>query len=349
MILKNENWSLIQPVTDKGTMLGFIAIHRGTTQHPAFGATRIKPYPTTSLALKDALDLSWLMSHKAALANIPYGGGKGVLFDGAHMKTEAGRNHALDVYAQHVNLLGGKFITGSDVGVSQSDVDFMRTKSPYIVGIKENPTERTAEGLFGSIQVVSEEFFHTQKLSDLSFAIQGMGKVGSAILELLYDRAKKIIIADVDVEKIQALQKKYPDILVCSPDEILAQEVDIFVPCAFGDVFNAKSIPTIKARALVGSANNQLADDSAGDMLHARGILYAPDYVVNAGGLISVVHEFEKNNNTEKLDDKIYAIRKELRDILQESRATNTPTHKIANNVANKKINDLFHYAKFTE
>lgn len=349
MILENEHWSLVQPVTEKNTLLGFIAIHRGNAQHPAFGATRIKSYDNNSEALNDALNLSLLMSQKTALANIPYGGGKGVLFDGAHMKTEADRRHTLEVYSHHVNMLGGKFITGSDVGVSQEDVDYMSTKSPYIVGIKENPTSRTAEGLLASIQTVREEVFHVPDLSTLSFAIQGMGKVGNAILSLLYGNAKKIIVTDVDEEKVLAAKINYPDIFVCAPDEIISQDVDIFVPCALGGVLNKETIPTIKARAIVGSANNQLADDGAGDMLHERGTLYAPDYVVNAGGLISVVHEFEKSENDEKLDEKIRAITKELRYILRESSDKKIPTYKIANGFAKQKIDDLFNYGSFTK
>jgi len=342
MMRENESWSLIKPVTENGTLLGFIAIHRGNKEHPAFGATRIETYVDNNAAFQDVLNLSLLMSHKAALANIPYGGGKGVLFDGPHMKTKEGRRHALAVYANHVNMLGGKFVTGSDVGVSQEDVDYMRLHSPHIVGVKEDPTKRTAEGLLGSIQVVAEELFNTPDLSNLTFAIQGVGKVGSSVLELLYPSVKKIIITDIDEAKVETIKAHYPNIAVCPPSDILAQEVTILIPCALGGVFNETTIPTIRARAIVGSANNQLASNDAGDLLNERDILYAPDYIVNAGGLISVVHEFEKDENKANLDKKIDAIKQELRNVLNESRAKNIPTHTVANHIAQQKIDDLF-------
>lgn len=337
-----ESWSLIQPVKDGETLYGFIAIHRGNKEHPAFGATRIRQYTGVKEALSDVLNLSFLMSHKAALAGIRYGGGKGVLLDGPHMATINGRAHALRIYAEHVNQLGGKFITGSDLGVTQEDVDYLSTHSPYIVGIKEDPTTHTANGLLHSIEVVAEEVLNKSDLSDISIAIQGVGKVGGALLDILHDKVGYIVIADTDQERALLLVSRYPNVRVVSPDEILFQKVDILIPCALGGVFTKQNAHMVEARAIVGSANNQLDSDEVGDMLHKRGIFYAPDYLVNAGGLISVVHEFEQTADSHLLTEKVQNIKRELRDIIRKSKEESVAMHRIANRTAQEKIAALF-------
>ncbi len=326
-------------------LIGFIAIHRGNKDHPAFGATRIESYPSIHEALYDVLDLAWLMSHKAALADIPYGGGKGVLFDRPELKDSNKRKEILALYARAVNTLGGRFVTGSDVGVSQEDVNFMRTHSSHIVGITEDPTKRTAEGLLGSITVTLLRLFGEPSLGARSFAIQGVGKVGMALLDLIGDKTTRVTIADTDGARTALAKEKHPHVRVVSPENILSEDVDILIPCALGGIFNEVSVPTVKAKAIVGSANNQLASTEAGDMLYERRILYAPDYVVNAGGLISVVHEFEKEKkaDTQKnLDDAIAAIPIRLAEILNESKETGVPTHRIADTIARMKIESLY-------
>ncbi len=337
-----ESWSLIQPVRDGETLYGFIAIHRGNKEHPAFGATRIQKYEGINDALRDVLNLSYQMSHKAALAGILYGGGKGVLLDGPHMATQDGRARALHIYAEHVNRLGGKFITGSDAGVTQEDVDYMSTHSPHIVGIKEDPTTHTALGLLHSIEVVAGDVLHKNDLSEISIAIQGLGKVGGALLHLLYDKVGHIVIADISEERAESMRARFPNVHVVSPEEILFQAVDILIPCALGGVFTASNVHHIRARAIVGSANNQLNSDEVGDMLHEQGIFYAPDYLVNSGGLISVVHEFEESADSLLLAEKVLNIKSELRNIIKKSQEERIAMHRIANRTAQEKIEALF-------
>ena len=341
----SDSWSLVMPVRDGEMLLGFIAIHRGSKEHPAFGATRIEDYPDTESALSDALDLSTLMSHKAAMAGIPYGGAKGVLLNGPHLKNKKSRDHALSVYAQHVDKLGGKFVTGSDAGVSQEDVMVMRSHSPHIVGIEEDPTKRTAEGLLGSIFVTLAHVFGEPMLEGRTFAIQGVGKVGSAILDLIYLEARQVTIADTDEARTKEAKAKYPNIQVVAPGEIVSADVDIFIPCALGGVLNEKTVETIRAKAIVGSANNQLSSKEAGDRLHERGIMYAPDYVVNAGGLISVVHEYEKAHDKASEGDlthDIAAIQTRLDNIFKESKKNGIPMHRIADTLAHMRIDALY-------
>lgn len=340
-----ESWSLVMPVKDGEQLLGFIAIHRGNKEHPAFGATRIEEYPNTESALTDALDLSSLMSHKAALAGIPYGGAKGVLFNGPHLKEKKTRDHALSVYAKHVDKLGGKFVTGSDAGVSHEDVMVMRSHSPHIVGVEEDPTQRTAEGLLGSIFVTLAHVFGEPTLEGRTFAIQGVGKVGTAVLDLITPEAKEVFIADINSDRTDEAKLKHPSVKVVSPEEILTLPVDILIPCALGGVLNEKTVETIRAKAIVGSANNQLSSKEVGDTLHEKGIMYAPDYVVNAGGLISVVHEYEKAHqmaNEGDLTHDIAAIQTRLDHIFKESKKNGIPMHRIADTLAHMRIDELY-------
>lgn len=345
-VLPVESWSEIIVVRDESRLLGFIAIHRGNKKHPAFGATRIASYPNMPAALNDALDLSWLMSHKAALAGLPYGGGKGVLFDTSELRTKDGREHALKIYAGYLNRLDGRFITGSDAGVEQGDVHFLKQHSPHIVGVQEDPTKRTADGLLGSIKVILMHLFNDPDLSKRSFAIQGVGKVGSAMLDLLSkEGVRKIFISDIDQKRLDEASAQYPWVQVVSNDSITKENVDVFIPCALGGVISELVAQTINTKAIVGSANNQLKTAQAGDILFERGICYAPDFVVNAGGLISVVHEFEQEKNpatTQQLDEKVDAIEERLRNILKESKAQNIPTHQIANMSARLSIDELY-------
>jgi glutamate dehydrogenase/leucine dehydrogenase len=333
------------PVKDGDQLLGFIAIHRGNKDHPAFGATRIEEYPSTESALSDVLDLSSLMSHKAALAGIPYGGANGVLFNGPHLKDKDSRDHALSVYAKHVDKLGGKFVTGSDAGVSQEDVITMRSHSPHIVGVEEDPTQRTAEGLLGSIFVTLAHVFGEPTLEGRTFAIQGVGKVGTAVLDLITPEAKEVYIADIDPKRVEDAKKKHPQVKVVQPEEIISLPVDVFIPCALGGVLNENTVENIQAKAIVGSANNQLSSNEVGDRLHEKGIVYAPDYVVNAGGLISVVHEYEKAHNKASEGDlthDIAAIQTRLDHIFKESKKNGIPMHRIADTLAHMRIDELY-------
>ncbi len=341
----DDTWSVVMPVKDGDFLLGYIAIHRGNSTYPAFGATRIEEYPDVHSALTDALNLSHLMSHKSALAGIPYGGGKGVLFNGPHLKEKKSRDRALSIYAMHVDKLAGKFVTGSDAGVSKEDVMIMRSHSPHIVGVEEDPTTWTAEGLLGSIFVTLAYLFGEPTLEGRTFAIQGVGKVGMAILDLIVQEADRVIIADIDPVRTEEAKRKYPKVEVVGVNDILVQAVDILIPCALGGILSEKTAPLICAKAIVGSANNQLSSNEVGDMLHERGILYAPDYVVNAGGLISVVHEYEKALKKASAGDLVHnvaAIQTRLAHIFKESSANGIPAHRIANTIASSKINELF-------
>lgn len=321
----------------KKNLRGFIAFHSGGFNVPSFGATRFLDYLSEEDALKDALRLSKLMSYKNAMAGIPYGGAKAVI-----IKPKSGtykRGSLLNEYVKHLNRLEGKFITGTDVGLHLSDLKRMQKKTNYLVGLLNNPEKSTAMGMFHSVKVVVKHIHKNKELEGTSFAIQGVGKVGAEFLKLIYPYACKVYIADIDKESVERVKKKYPKVLVVPPNEIHKQEVDIFCPCALSGVLNSKSVNEIKAKAVVGSANNQLSSEEVGQTLHRLGILYCPDYVVNAGGLIAVVHEYhkrKKGNGT--LNSKLEKIGSRLHKIIMKSKRVDIAPSTIADEMAKKVL-----------
>lgn len=317
---------------------GFIVIHRKNKQVPSFGATRLWRYQDSLDGLRDALRLSRLMSYKAVLAGLPCRGAKGVILLPERLKDRA---KLLLSYVEEVNSLDGDFITGTDVGLSPNDLELMKGASKFFVGVNGNVTEYTALGVYYGMETCLEFVTGGSDLARKTFAIQGLGKVGRALLSLLYPKAKKIYVADVDTRAMVKTKKKFPRVSVVKPSEIHKQEVDIFSPCALGYTLNAETIAELNCRMIVGGANNQLQNETVGDMIFKLGILYAPDYVVNAGGLISVYDEYEnKKNDNERVRTKVLGIQKRLRGILKRSRKENMAPNRIANEIADEKFND---------
>lgn len=325
---------------DKSKLEGFIALHRGSLQNPAFGATRIVPYASKEDAIKDALRLSKLMSYKAAMAGLSYGGAKGVIILPSGISAIE-RKALLKAYAQKVNYLGGRFVTGADMGISEADLKVMRSTSDYIVGMSSNPVKFTALGMFSALEIVLEEMYGLKDISGRSFAIQGVGKIGTAFLDLIYNRAGKVVIADIDAGQVAAVKKLYPKVSIVTPAAIYKQKVDVFSPCASGGVLNSKTISRIKAGIILGGANNQLEDAEVGELLFKLGILYAPDYVVNAGGLISVVDEYEhKKFDQARTMKRLNNIKVMLHSILKLSNKQNCATNIVADEMAEKIFNN---------
>lgn len=325
--------------SDNPTKLrGFIAIHRGHPGLPAFGATRFWKYPNEEEALRDALRLSKLMSYKAAMARLNYGGAKGVIIDeGVDTDTKA---RLVREYAEKVNELNGAFVTGADMGINEHDVEEMSEMSKFICGISSRPAYFTAIGLVYSIRLCLEERFGNPGLEERSIAIQGLGKVGVDLLKLIYEEAKEIFVADINPHKIKMIQNHFPEARIVDPEEIHKQEVDVYSPCAHGGILNERTVPELKCKIIAGGANNQLETEDAGIKLFDTGIVYAPDYVVNAGGLISVVDEYEhKSFNEDRIKGRLYNIRRTLREILINSKTHNRATNLIANEMAEKIFN----------
>lgn len=322
----------------KSGLRGFIAIHRGSCDRPSFGATRFWKYPSETAALRDALGLSRTMSYKLAMAGLPYGGAKAVLM--RPFSLNGRRSALLKAYAERVNYLAGRFITGTDVGLDQNDLHVMRRASAYMVGLKGNVTQATAFGILQGITASLRQAFGSETIEGRTFAIQGVGKIGEALLKILYKESKRIIIADIDRARVRAVVRDFPRVAVARAQDIHRQRVDVFAPCAVSRSITRKKAGEITAAIVAGGANSQLEDRTAGDVLHRRGILYAPDYVINAGGLISVVDEYEhKNFDAKRVMRRVLGIRKNLEAVFAAARRAHKPTHVIADEFAERRFN----------
>ena len=319
----------------KSQLTGFIALHRVNQEIPAFGATRVFPYNTEVGALKEALRLSKFMSYKSALAGLKYGGGKAVL-----IAPKGNRSHFMKAYAEKLNFLNGRFITGADLGVSENEVVFLKSFSPFIVGVKSNPVYYTTLGIERALEVCADTIFGSRNFSKRSIAIQGMGKIGSSLLDRVYGKFNKIFISDIDRNRIKSIKKIYPKVLVIEPNKIHKQDVDIFCPCALGQIVNIETIGKMHCKIIAGGANDQLQNPQVGELLFKLGILYAPDYVINAGGLISVVNEYENKQISKKsIEERVMNIPKILNKILAISQQTKKATNLVADAMAEKIFN----------
>jgi leucine dehydrogenase len=319
---------------DKTGVHGYISIHRGGLKRPAFGATRFWKYDSDKVAIKDVLRLSRIMTYKSALADCGFGGAKSVL---CIPKTTYNRRQLLLQYAKLINYFSGHFQTGADVGITKDDIKLMKTKCPHFVGVKYDPVNWTLDGLMVSIKTCLKEIFGSDDLSLRSFAIQGLGKTGVGLLINIYNQAQKIIISDINNARMTEIKKKFPKVTCVDAGDILKQKVDLLSPCALGNILNKSTVNKIYAKIICGSANCQLENQKIGEFIWKSGILYAPDYIVNAGGLISVVDEYKFPHISHKrVRDKIKTIGSTLSKIIYTSKKRQTATNIIADEIAIK-------------
>lgn len=277
--------------SDAATGLRAIVAIHNTVRGPAIGGTRFLHYAEDRLALDDALRLSRAMSYKCALAGVNAGGGKAVVIgDPALLKTR----DLLHAYGRMLNRIGSSFATGEDVGMAVADVETMREVSPYVGGTASvgagDPSVHTAKGVFAGLRAVLATRFGGAGFSGVRIAVQGLGNVGWRLCELLHQAGATLIVADVDQVRVDRATVQF-GATAASTETIHAAAVDIFAPCALGGVVNAATLGEIKAQAVAGAANNQLAAPEFGGALHERGILFAPDFVMNAGGVIGSIRE----------------------------------------------------------
>lgn len=271
----------------------YIVVHN-TALGPSLGGTRIYPYSTASLALEDALRLSKGMTYKAAVCGVGFGGGKSVIIaDPKKEKTP----ELFQTFGRAVEMLKGRYICAEDVGCGTADVEQIRKSTEFVVGLKHenssgDPSIYTAFGVFRGIQSTLKKVFGSPSLKGKKIAIQGLGSVGSKLAEFLFWQGADLIVTDVDAQLTKAIAKKFGAKIV-SPDEILQVSCDLLSPCAMGAILTEHSIAQLQCLAIAGAANNQLLKDSDGDLLAKKGILYAPDFVINAGGLLNVSVEVE--------------------------------------------------------
>ena len=340
-----DNHELVSCIQDEESSLkGFVAIHN-TNLGPATGGTRMYEYPLFIDAVRDALALSRAMTYKCALAGLKFGGGKAVIIGNPKKKTK----QLLRAYGQKINYFGGMFTTGTDSGISDKDATVMARESKYILGQKngvekKSTSDMAALGTYIAIRICAKELFGTPDLNGKTIAIKGLGKLGGELARLLIKDGAYVTAADINKDVVMRMKKMHPDIRFVSHTEIHKQLCDIYAPCAMGNDITLQSLGKIKTKAIAGGANNQLSSDEVGYKLHAMGILYAPDYVVNAGGLINIVDELENDGyQVARVLSRIEHIQDTLARIFATSKKKNISTHLIADQMAEHIFDKVSH------
>ena len=321
----------------KSGLKAVIGIH-STVLGPALGGTRMWKYTDEQAALRDVLRLSRGMTFKAAVAGLKLGGGKAVVM--ADARTEK-TPELLTAFARAVESLNGKYITAEDVGMSVEDIDHIRKTTSHAVGGSNeggsgDPSVMTAFGVFQGIKAAVKHAGLGTSLEGLKVAIQGVGHVGYHLASYLSAAGAKLTITDIYPNQIEKVVQEFGAIAV-EPDKIYGVDVDIFAPCALGAILNQRTIPQLKCKIVAGSANNQLEVDSDGFDLMQKGIIYAPDYAINSGGLINVAAELDGYNH-ERVLAKVTKVYDTIADILERSDSEHIPPHQAADRLAEQRL-----------
>ncbi|AGH95531.1 Glu/Leu/Phe/Val family dehydrogenase [Pseudobdellovibrio exovorus] len=318
-----------------------IAIHN-TSLGPALGGTRMWNYKSEEEALVDVLRLSKGMTYKASAAGLNLGGGKAVIIGDPKTQKSEGLFRA---FGQYVNSLNGKYITAEDVGTCVDDMEHVYMETQWVTGIPKDfggsgdPSPYTAHGVLMGIKAAAHEKFGTDSLKGMRIAVQGLGNVGSNLVKYLTEEGSKVIVSDIDQTRVKYHHDVYK-VDVVSPDQILGIECDIQAPCALGAIVNDKTIGEFKCKVIAGGANNQLAEARHGDQLRELGILYAPDYVVNAGGLMNVFVELE-GYSPERAFEKTRKVYDNVKKVIEIAKRDNIGTHTAADRVAEERIQTI--------
>jgi len=339
--LSFDNHEQIVFCNDEDTGLKAIIGVHNTALGPALGGTRMWQYKNEWEALNDVLRLSRGMTYKAAITGLNLGGGKAVIIGDA--KTQ--KNDALmRRFGEFVNSLSGKYITAEDVGMETRDMDVIKEVTPYVTGVSEtkggagNPSPVTAYGVYMGMKAAAKYKYGVDTLAGKKVLVQGVGHVGETLIQYLTKEGAQIFINDINEARLEELSKKY-DAKIILGESVYSSDVDIYAPCALGATINDATINQLKAKIIAGAANNQLANEiKHGKLLQEKGILYAPDFLINAGGIINVYAEiagYDKNEITRKTEN-IYNTTLEIFNL---SSKENITTHQAAFNIAQERIN----------
>ncbi|CAM1367825.1 Glu/Leu/Phe/Val family dehydrogenase [Tenacibaculum soleae] len=338
--LSFDNHEQIVFCNDEDTGLkAIIGIHN-TTLGPALGGTRMWQYKSEWDALNDVLRLSRGMTYKSAITGLNLGGGKAVIIGDA--KTQ--KNDALmRKFGEYVNSLSGKYITAEDVGMETRDMDIIREVTPHVTGVSEaiggsgNPSPVTAYGVYMGMKAAAKYRFGTENLDGKKVLVQGVGHVGETLVKHITDEGAQVILNDINEARLEELSKKYGANVVLGND-IYGLDIDIYAPCALGATVNDHSISQLKAKVIAGAANNQLANElKHGTLLREKGIAYAPDFLINAGGIINVYAEVAGYDKAESLKrtENIYNTTLDIFNLAEKESIT---THQAAFNIAQARI-----------
>jgi leucine dehydrogenase len=341
--MNGEGHEQVTMFSDPGSGLrAIIAVH-DTTLGPSCGGTRMWPYESEAKALTDALRLSQAMTYKSAAAGLHLGGGKGVIIGDPHKdKSES----LMRAYGRFVDTLGGRYLTTTDVGTTGRDLEFMRQETRHVSGLpvslggSGDTSIMTGLGLYMGMKACAEEVWGNGGLRGKTVAVQGFGKVASRLCEHLMEEDAHIVVTDVFDEALDRARDW--GLEVTAPDSILTADCDILAPCALGGVLNSQTIPQLKCRVVAGGANNQLLSDDDGEDLHRRGILYAPDYIVNAGGIINVEAEMgDAGYSPERAREKTERIHEIMGSVIRASQSEEISTTTAAARLAEERLESV--------
>lgn len=334
-ILPVDGWSKVVHFTDEDSGLNALISVHDATLGPSCGGCRVFPYESFEAGLEDVKNLSRGMTYKNALGGIPFGGGKAVIF--ANPKTDK-TPAMLRAFGKAVDSLDGQYYTAEDSGVSEDDMKMIQSVTKFAAGIDKkgvggNPSPFTSRGVWRGMQAAARQKFHAESLNGLSVSILGVGAVGMELARLIHEEGGTLVVADVNQAAVSEAVERF-DAKAVTPEQAIAADVDIFSPCALGGAINLDTIDAIKAKVIAGAANNQLKTPDMDEALRARGILYCPDYVINAAGVISVGLEILGTWTSDEMNRRIDKIGDTLTEIFKRAEAENAPTGAVANKLA---------------
>ena len=336
-----DNHESLHHFHDEATGLRTIISVHSTALGPAAGGCRRWTYTNDADALTDALRLSRGMTYKNAVAGLKFGGGKAVIL-ASDRAPKSGELFA--AFGRAVDSLGGRYITAEDVGCTVDDMRYVREQTEFVSGLPHaegvaggDPSPWTALGCLQGIEAAASVKLGADSLEGLRIAVQGVGNVGAALCHLLHAAGAELLVSDVSRENLQAISAELP-VTIVPPKDLLFSDVDILSPCALGNILTSTTIPRIQAKIIAGAANNQLATTADGALLAKQGILYAPDYVINAGGIISVAGEYYHTSSEDQVRDDVGRIKERLKLIFDEASETGRPTNEIADELARSLV-----------
>lgn len=327
---------------DKNSGLkAIIAIH-DTTLGPALGGTRMWNYDSEAAAIEDALRLAKGMTYKNAAAGLNLGGGKAVII-GDPKKDKS--PEMFRAFGRYIQSLNGRYISAEDVGTTVDDMDLIHMETDFVTGISPefgssgNPSPVTAYGVYKGMKAAAKEAFGNDSLEGKTVAVQGVGNVAYTLCEYLHKEGASLIVTDINKEAVNRAVEAFGAKAV-DPEEIYEVDCDVYAPCALGATINDDTIPKLKAKIIAGSANNQLKSDIHGDIIHEKGIIYTPDYILNSGGVINVADELNGYNHSRAMK-KVDTIYDSLTTVFEISNRDNIPTYVAADRMAEERIESV--------
>jgi leucine dehydrogenase len=325
--------------TDAATGLKAILAVHSTARGPAVGGCRMWTYDSSADALNDVLRLSQGMSYKNIMADLPIGGGKSVIMRPAG---DFDRAALFEAFGRALESLNGQYISAEDVGVSPDDMVNARRSTRHVVGLPEgtgDPSPITAQGVFMGIEAAVERGLGKTDVSGVKIAVQGAtGHVGAYLVKRLAKAGAELFLADINEPALKALAEETGATIVEDPNAIYDVDADVFTPCALGSVINAQTIDRLKVKIVAGAANNQLETRDMGAELQKRGILYAPDYVINAGGIINVMGELDSRFNADWVQGKLRTLKQTLGEIMDRAESEGRPANVVSDEIARQRL-----------